>query len=71
LKQSTLFNRTNGMYMRTFVLRRLSPICIMLKIIAFFRITKFFRIYVRVDHFLSRGKHFNDPIIPSGREWGP
>jgi hypothetical protein len=40
----------------------------MLKIIAFSRITKFFWMYVRVDILLSCGKHFNDPIIPSGGE---
>jgi hypothetical protein len=40
----------------------------MLKIITFFRITKFFRIYVRVAILLSRGRHFNDPTIPPGGE---
>ena len=58
-----LFNRTNIMHISTSVRRGLNILCIMFKIIAFFRITLFARLYVRVGILLTFGKHLHDRTI--------
>jgi hypothetical protein len=45
------------------VSRSLNIFCIMFKIIAFFIMTLFARLYVRVDILLTCGKHVHDRII--------
>ena len=45
------------------VSRSLNIFCIMFKIIAFFIMTLFARLYVRVDILLTCGKHVHDGII--------
>ena len=62
LKPSALCNRTNIMHMTTFVSRRFNILCIMQKIMWFFIITLFTRLYVRVDILLTRRKHLHDII---------
>ena len=50
-------------HVRTPVSRRLNILCIKFKIIAFFIITLFNRLYARACILLTYGKHFHDRII--------
>ena len=60
-----LFNKSNIILMTTSVSPRLNIFCIMFKIIAFFIITLFARLYARVGILLTYryGKHLHDCII--------
>ena len=55
-------NRTSILYMTTSASRRLNISCIMFKIIAFFIITLFSRLCVRVGISLTQVKHLHDGI---------
>jgi len=62
--------KTNIIHMTTSVPRKLNILCIMFKIIAFFIITLFARLYVRVDILLLYEKLLHDHIISlRGEVW--
>ena len=58
-----MFNKSNIILMTTSVSPRLNIFCIIFKIIAFFIITLFARLFVRVGILLTYGKHLLDRII--------
>ena len=60
---SSAFFYNNIIHITTFVWWRLNVLYIMLKIIAFFVIPLFARLYVRVGILLTRGNHLHDRII--------
>jgi len=50
-------------HMATLVSRRLNVLCIIFKIIAFFMITLFVRLYVRVGMLLTGGNHLHSRVM--------
>ena len=70
MRPPAVVNRTNIIHMRTSVSRRLNILCIMFKIIAFFIIMLFNRLYVRVGILPTYENHFHDRIISlRGQVW--
>jgi hypothetical protein len=59
LRTLAFFDRTNIIHIPNSVSRRLNILCTMLRMIAFFIITMFSRLYVKIVIFLAGGKHLH------------